>query len=226
VLIAIDEVLRFDELQALRQCLREACWVSGLATAGAQAATVKNNEQVDEAAPQLAQARRIVLEALNRNAMFFSAALPARILPPFFNRYRGASNRYGAHVDGAVRQAPDGRWLRTDVSATLFLSDPDSYDGGELTVHDTFGPHCVKLAAGSMVVYPSSSVHEVRPVARGERLACFMFIESLVRDPLARRLLFDLDMALLELRAQVGETAPIVKLTGVYHNLLRRWAQG
>ncbi|MCX8006183.1 MAG: Fe2+-dependent dioxygenase [Burkholderiaceae bacterium] len=226
MLVTIENVLQETELARLRELLARARWASGLATAGPQAATVKNNEQVQEGTPELAAARQLVLAALNRNALFFSAALPARVLPPFFNRYGGQSNYYGAHVDGAVRQGPDGRWLRTDVSATLFLSDPDSYDGGELTVHDTFGRHKVKLAAGAMVVYPSSSVHEVLPVTRGERVACFMFIESLVRDPLQRRLLFDLDMALLELRGQVGETAPIVTLTGVYHNLLRRWAQG
>lgn len=226
MLLTIDGVLTPQELSTVRALLSQARWASGSATAGMQAATVKNNEQVEEGSPPLAQAREIVLTALNRNALFFSAALPARILPPFFNRYRGQTNHYGPHVDGAVRRGGDGRWLRTDVSATLFLSDPASYDGGELTVHDTFGAHRVKLAAGAMVVYPSSSVHEVAPVMRGERLACFMFIESLVRDPLARRVLFDLDMALVELRAQLGETPPLVRLTGVYHNLLRRWAQG
>jgi PKHD-type hydroxylase len=226
MLLKIDDVLTAEELARARALLAQAPWVSGLATAGPQAATVKNNEQVDEAAPQLAELRHIVLAALNRNALFFAAALPSRVLPPFFNRYRGATNRYGRHVDNAMRHAPEGGYLRADVSATLFLSDPDDYDGGELTIVDTFGTHGVKLAAGSVVVYPSSSVHEVAPVTRGERVACFMFIESLVRDPLQRRLLFDMDVALLALREQIGETEPIVQLTGVYHNLLRRWAQG
>jgi PKHD-type hydroxylase len=226
MLLTIDDGLNPAELGEIRALLAQAPWSSGLATAGTQAATVKNNEQVDEAAPQLAELRRIVLAALNRNTLFFTAALPARVLPPFFNRYRGATNRYGRHVDNAMRHAPGGGYLRADVSATLLLSDPQDYDGGELTIVDTFGTHGVKLAAGSLVVYPSSSVHEVTPVTRGERVACFMFIESLVRDPLQRRLLYEMDMALLALRNEVGETPPVVQLTGVYHNLLRRWAQG
>jgi PKHD-type hydroxylase len=226
MLLTIDNVLTGEELAMVRALLAQSAWGSGLATAGTQAATVKNNEQVPEDAPHLPTLRGLVLGALNRNARFFTAALPSRVLPPQFNRYGGATNRYGRHVDNAMRRAPDGSWLRTDLSATLFLSDPADYDGGELTVVDTFGTHAVKLAAGSLVLYPSSSVHEVTPVARGERVACFMFIESLVRDPQQRRLLYDMDMALLQLRGELGETAPIVTLTGVYHNLLRCWAGG
>ncbi len=223
MLLTIDDVVDPRELDEVRGLLAKSPWESGLATAGIQAATVKNNEQLPEGATHLPELRRIVLGALNRNALFFTAALPLRILPPYFNRYRGATNTYGPHVDNAMRPT-DGGYVRADVSATLFLSDPADYDGGELTIADTFGRHSIKLRAGSMVVYPSSSVHEVTPVTRGERVACFMFIQSMVGDAGRRRLLYDLDMALLQLRQQVGETVPVVQLTGIYHNLLRRWA--
>jgi len=156
---------------------------------------------------------------------FFTAALPLKILPPFFNRYGGDSNHYGFHTDNAMRGMPDGSgYVRADVSATLFFSEPEDYDGGLLTVDDTFGRHGVKLKAGSLVVYPSSSIHEVSPVTRGERVACFMFMQSMVRDAGQRRMLYDLDMALLDLREEIGETEPVVRMTGIYHNLLRRWA--
>lgn len=226
MLLTLDAVLAPDELAEVRSLVSRSPWADGLQTAGTQAATVKRNQQLPEDAPHLQALRRIVLEALNRNALFFTAALPLKVLPPFFNRYAGTGNQYGEHVDSAMRRAGEGHYVRADVSATLFLSDPGDYDGGVLTISDTFGRHGVKLAAGSLVVYPSSSVHEVSPVTRGERLACFMFIQSMVRDPLQRRLLYDMDMALLELRQLVGETAPVVQLTGVYHNLLRRWADG
>lgn len=225
MLIALDNVLNADELAQARALLAEAGWVSGQVTAGVQAAEVKNNLQVPESAPQLPALRRLVLDALGRNPLFFSAALPLKILPPFFNRYEGAANHYGFHVDNAMRRAPDGGYVRADVSATLFLSDPEDYDGGVLTVADTFGRHGVKLTAGSLVVYPSSSVHEVSPVTRGARVACFMFMQSMVRDAGQRRLLYEMDMALLRLRQQVGESEPVVALTGSYHNLLRLWAE-
>lgn len=225
MLITIDDVLSPAELAEAQSLLAQTRWVSGQVTAGIQAATVKNNQQIPEDAPQLLRLRQLVLTALNRNALFFTAALPLKILPPFFNRYTGESNHYGFHTDNAMREMPDGSgYVRADVSATLFLSPPEDYDGGVLTVDDTFGRHGVKLKAGSMVVYPSSSIHEVTPVTRGERTACFMFMQSMVRDAGERRLLFDLDMALLSLREEHGETAPIVRLTGAYHNLLRRWA--
>lgn len=166
-----------------------------------------------------------MLVALNRNALFFTAALPLKILPPFFNRYTGATNAYGFHTDNAMRRQSDGGYVRADVSATLFLSDPEEYEGGILTIADTFGDHGIKLKAGSMVVYPSSSIHEVSAVTRGERLACFMFLQSMVRDPGKRRLLYDMDMALLQLRENVGDNEAVVHLTGTYHNLLRRWAE-
>lgn len=224
MLITLDDLLPADELATVRALLTRSPWTDGSATAGLQAATVKNNQQIPESAATLPELRQRVLAALNRQPLFFSAALPARILPPFFNRYAGGSNRYGQHIDNAMRAMPDGSgYVRADLSATLFLSDPDEYDGGELVIEDTFGRHCVKLPAGSLVLYPSSSVHEVTPVTRGARTACFMFIQSMVRDAEQRRLLFDLDMELLALRQQLGENASMVKLTGIYHNLLRRW---
>ncbi|MEY2633061.1 MAG: iron-regulated outer membrane protein [Pseudomonadota bacterium] len=226
MLITIDDILNPEELAEARRLLAAARWSSGLETAGTQAATVKRNQQVADNAAELPLLRRLVLNALQRNARFFAAALPLRILPPFFNRYGGAENTYGWHTDNAMRALPDGSgYVRADVSATLFFSDPEDYDGGVLNIADTFGQHGVKLRAGSLVVYPSSSIHEVSPVTRGERLACFMFMQSMVRDAGQRRLLYDMDMALWQLRQEVGETAPVVQLTGTYHNLLRRWAE-
>ncbi len=226
MLLTIDDVLTPDELDAARALLAQSPWTSGRVTAGTQAAQAKQNLQIPEDAPSLPALRRLVLGALNRNALFFSAALPLKILPPFFNRYAGAENRYGYHTDNAMRMMPDGSgYVRADVSATLFLSAPEDYDGGELVIEDTFGTHGVKLKAGSLVLYPSSSIHQVTPVTRGERLACFLFLQSMVRDPGQRRLLFDMDMALMDLRTQGGESEPAVRLTGVYHNLLRRWAE-
>lgn len=224
MLLTIDDLLANDEVARVRALLDRAEWSSGAATAGTQAVTVKNNRQIAEDAPLLPELRRIVLAALNRSPMFFTAVLPHRIVPPCFNRYADDADRYGAHIDNSMRALPDGSgYVRADVSATLFLSDPADYDGGELVIEDTYGRHEVKLPAGSLVVYPSSSVHQVQPVTRGERIACFMFIQSLVRDAEKRRLLFDFDMELLALRQQLGETPSMVRLTGVYHNLLRRW---
>ncbi len=224
MIVIIDPLLTADELATARSLLASARWSDGRITAGTQAAQAKNNEQLTEDEPSVTPLRELVLQALSRNASFFAAALPLKILPPFFNRYAGDTNAYGAHVDGAMRQAPDGRYVRADVSATLFLSDPDDYDGGELVVQDTFGTQRIKLAAGGLVLYPSSSVHQVTPVTRGERLASFMFMQSMVRDPSQRRLLYDMDMALLRLRETVGDTAEVIQLTGTYHNLLRQWA--
>ncbi|MDP3873019.1 MAG: Fe2+-dependent dioxygenase [Methyloversatilis sp.] len=224
MLLTIENLLPDDEIARLRALLARAGWSSGAATAGTQAVTVKNNQQIAEDAPLLPELRRIVLTALNRSPLFFTAVLPHRIVPPCFNRYADGADRYGAHIDNSMRALPDGSgYVRADVSATLFLSDPADYDGGELVIEDTYGRHEVKLPAGSLVIYPSSSVHQVQPVTRGERIGCFMFIQSLVRDAEQRRLLFDLDMELLTLRQQLGETPSMVRLTGVYHNLLRRW---
>ena len=224
MLSTLNDLLTADELGEVRALIARSNWANGRVTAGPQAAVVKNNEQLTEDAPLLPELRRIVLAAVSRSPLFFSAALPNRIVPPCFNRYAGSSNRYGEHIDNAMRARPDGSgYVRCDVSATLFLSDPDDYDGGELVIEDTFGRHEVKLPAGSLVLYPSSSVHQVQPVTRGERIGCFMFIQSLVRDAEQRRLLFDLDMELLALRQELGETASMVRLSGIYHNLLRRW---
>ncbi len=227
MLVTIDSVLSQDEVAAARDLLARSQWASGQITAGAQAAQVKQNQQLPENAEHLPALRHLVLDALNRAPVFFAAALPLAILPPFFNRYAGAANTYGFHTDNAMRLVPGqpGTYVRADISATLFLSEPEDYDGGVLTITDTFGNHGVKLKAGSLVLYPSSSVHAVTPVTRGERIACFMFIQSMVRDPGQRRLLYDMDMALLKLRQEVGETEPVVQLTGTYHNLLRRWAE-
>jgi PKHD-type hydroxylase len=226
MLLHVPDVLTAEELAQARLWLKEAAWVDGRITAGTQSAVVKSNRQLPEQAEQLPALRALVLEALNRNPLFFAAALPLRILPPFFNRYAGEANFYGAHVDGAMRMRPDGSgYVRADISATLFLSEPGEYEGGELLIEDTYGSQRVKLAAGSLVLYPSTSVHQVTPVIRGERLASFMFIQSMVRDPQKRRLLYDMDMALLELRQGMGETDAVVRLTGTYHNLLRQWAE-
>lgn len=227
MLVSIDNVLNPDELATARDLLARSQWASGQITAGVQAALAKNNQQLAEDAEHLPALRRLVLNALNRDPVFFAATLPLKILPPFFNRYAGASNTYGPHVDCAMRQIPNGAGMsmRSDISATLFLSDPESYEGGVLTIADTFGEHGIKLKAGSLVLYPSSSVHQVTPITSGERVACFMFMQSMVRDAGQRRLLYDMDMALLELRESLGETAAVVKLTGTYHNLLRLWAE-
>jgi len=225
LLLTLPDVLLKDELTTIRGLLKQAQWVDGRSTAGTQAAQVKNNQQLAEQDPLLAQIRRIVMQALHRDPLFFSAVLPDKILPPFVNRYVGATNHYGFHVDNAMRSMPDGSArVRADVSATLFLNEPDEYEGGELVVQDVFGDQRIKLKAGSIVIYPSSSVHAVTPVTGGERLASFMFIQSMVRDAAHRRMLFDMDMALVRLRQQHGETPEVVQLTGIYHNLLRQWA--
>ncbi|MFN3716789.1 MAG: Fe2+-dependent dioxygenase [Thiobacillus sp.] len=224
MVVMIDKVLAPDELAAIRQRLAGANWATGL-SAGAQAALVKKNQQLPEDAPQLAELRLLVMRALNRSSTLLSAALPNKILPPNFNRYSGETNTYGWHADNTLRNLPDGSWLRTDVSATLFLTEPADYDGGELAIEDTYGEQRIKLAAGSLVVYPSGSIHEVKPVTRGERLACYFFMQSLVKDSEARRQLFEMDMALIALRQKLGDGDPhLVRLTALYNNLLRKWA--
>ena len=225
MLVQVHNVLDADALTRCRALLAAGCWVDGRITAGSQSAQVKNNLQLPESAPASAAARAIVLEGLERSPLFFAAALPKRIFPPLFNRYEGAANAFGNHIDNAVRTVgTTGQRVRTDLSATLFLSDPAAYEGGELVIEDTYGPRLVKLAAGDLVLYPSTSVHRVEPVTHGARLASFLWIESMVRDDGQRRILYDLDMAILDLRQSYGEIAPAVRLTGTYHNLLRRWA--
>ena len=227
MLLTIDDVLNPAELVMARHWLDAASWSGGHVTAGAQAAQVKNNLQLAEGAQGLTELRQLVLKALSRSALFFTATLPLKIAPPGFNQYMGATNMYGAHADSAMRMDPGqpGACLRSDISATLFLTEPQDYDGGVLTIHDTFGLHGIKLKAGSMVVYPSSSLHSVSPVTLGARTSCFMFIQSMVRDAGQRRILYDMDMALLSLRAEHGETQAIVTLTSTYQNLLRCWAE-
>lgn len=226
MLLHLTQILTADEVAQAREWMRdEALWLDGRSTAGVQALSQKNNQQLAQGSEASRRLQDMVLQALQRDPVFVSAALPKRILPPLFNRYGGGSNFYGPHVDGAVLKVPTtGQWLRTDVSCTVFLSDPATYDGGELLVQDTYGSRGVKLAAGDAVLYPGTSVHQVTPVTRGERLASFFWIESLVRSDEQRRLLFDLDMNLLKLREQHGETPETTALTGVYHNLLRQWA--
>ncbi|MES2992863.1 MAG: Fe2+-dependent dioxygenase [Pseudomonadota bacterium] len=227
MLLHVREVLNAAELREARALLARAAWGDGRVTAGVQSAQAKNNEQLPQDAAETRALQQIVLGGLNRHAVFFSAALPKRVFPPLFNRYGGASNSFGDHVDNAIRFLPGGQGdrLRTDVSCTLFLADPDEYDGGELTVEDTFGAQRIKLPAGDMVLYPGTSVHRVEPVTRGFRVASFFWLESMVRSDEQRRLLFDMDSHLMRLRASVGETDPaVIGLTGTYHNLLRLWA--
>jgi PKHD-type hydroxylase len=225
MLIQIQNVLGPEDLKQIRAELAQATWLHGSATAGPQALQVKNNEQLaqDCAVSQRLQAR--VLQAVQRHPLFFSAALPRKIFNPLFNRYGGANDHYGAHIDSAIMHSrhPD-QYVRSDVSCTLFLVEPDDYEGGELTIHDTYGSQQIKLPAGDMVLYPSASLHEVRPVTRGYRMACFFWVESMVRSDEQRRLLYELDMNLLRLRRQHGEQPETTALTGTYHNLLRMWA--
>src|SRR5689334_10723742 len=227
MLLHLREVLEADGIRRLRELLADAPWTDGRVTAGVQSAQAKNNEQLPQDCEAARAGQQIVLAALNRHHLFFSAALPKRVFPPLFNRYAGAANAFGDHVDNAVRYLPGGQAerVRTDVSATLFLADPADYGGGELVVGDTFGAQRIKLPAGDMVLYPGTSVHRVEPVTRGARMASFFWIESMVRSDEQRRLLHDMDLHLMSLRQSVGETDPaIIGLTGTYHNLLRQWA--
>ena len=225
MLLHIPEVITQDEVRHARELLASAPWTDGRASAGVQARQVKNNEQLPHDCDAAKHIRSMVLGGLDRHPLFFSAALPKRVFTPRINRYGGAANTYGNHVDNAIRFAPDtGLRVRTDISCTVFLADPDEYDGGELVVQDTFGEQRVKLRAGDMVLYPGTSVHKVEPVTRGYRLACFFWIESMVRSDEQRRLLYELDMNLVRLRQEHGEGPSTTALTGTYHNLLRMWA--
>jgi PKHD-type hydroxylase len=224
MLLHIPNVLNADELSQLRHLMAQADWADGKVTAGTQSAQVKRNIQLPEKSTDAEAARLIVLKALNRNALFFSAALPKKIYPPLFNQYQVGMD-FGAHIDNAVRtHAISGVHVRTDISSTLFLSDPDSYEGGELVVEDTYGHQIVKLPAGDMVLYPGTSLHHVRPVTQGTRVACFFWTQSMVREDAQRTLLFDMDAAIATLREQVGDNAAVIRLTGNYHNLIRMWA--
>lgn len=226
MLLQLPHILSPEEVRAIRERLAdESLWLDGRTSAGTQAVNVKRNEQLSQDSTVSRELQAQVLAAVQRSAQFFSAALPRRYFNPLFNRYRPAFPTYGAHIDSAVLHSRRTQeWVRSDVSCTLFLSEPDVYEGGELTIHDTYGQQRVKLPAGHAVIYPSSSLHEVAPVTRGARIASFFWIESMVRSDEQRRLLYDLDMNLLALRQRHGETAETTALTGTYHNLLRMWA--
>lgn len=224
MLLHIPDVLNAEQLAEARATLASAEWVDGRITAGHHSERVKRNRQIPERHPIARRIGEMILAALDRNALFLSAALPLKIVPPTFNRYEGGET-YGSHVDGAIRpiQGTPLR-VRTDLSATVFLSPPENYDGGELVVDDTHGAHRVKLPAGSMILYPGSSLHRVEPVTRGIRLAAFFWIESMVREDGRRRLLFDLDRAVQQTAAAIPDNPAVAQLYNVYHNLLRQWA--
>ena len=225
MLLRIPAVLTPDEVTHCRQVLADTQWIDGRVTAGAQSASAKHNLQVPEDAPQARALGDLILRALGGNTTFNAAAQPLRVFPPLFNRY-DTGMAFDAHVDNAIRYIKEARQrLRTDISSTLFLTDPADYDGGELVIEDTYGDHQVKLAAGDMVVYPGTSRHHVNPITRGSRWSSFFWVQSMVRDDGQRALLFDLDTAIQSLRGKDGDTPPVVQLTGVYHNLLRRWAE-
>lgn len=224
----LKNLLTPEEVQhALALLGPETPWLDGRTSAGAQAVNQKNNQQLSQASPEAAQLQRVVLSALQRHALFFSAALPRKIFNPLFNRYSGDTNAYGAHVDSAVmRSHATNEWVRSDISCTVFLSEPHEYDGGELLITQPGGEPRVKLPAGDAILYPGSTVHQVAPVTRGERIASFFWVQSMVRSNEQRELLFAMDMDLLRLRQSAGERHPaVVGLTGAYHNLLRMWAE-
>jgi PKHD-type hydroxylase len=217
-------VLTADQVLRARQLLHDADWVDGRVTAGHQSARAKDNMQLAEGSPAAREVGAMILAALEQSALFISAALPARVFPPLFNRYQGGQ-AFGTHVDNAIRQVTGTpHRIRTDLSATLFFTGPDEYDGGELVVEDTFGTHTVKLPAGHLILYPSTSLHHVRPVTQGARIASFFWIQSMIRDDGERTLLFDLDVAIQQINSGGGDQSAAVQLTGIYHNLLRRWA--
>lgn len=223
MLIAIPDVLDPAGVARVRALIDAAKWVDGNVTSGPQAALAKRNEQLPEESAAAREAGELVLDALGRSPLFIAAALPLKAFPPLFNRYSGGQD-FGLHVDNAIRIKRDFR-IRSDLSATLFLEDPAAYDGGELVIEDRFGPQTVKLPAGHMVLYPASSLHRVTPVTRGVRTASFFWLQSMVRDDGARRILFDLDQGVQAVATAQGQGDPaVVQLTGVYHNLLRRWA--
>jgi PKHD-type hydroxylase len=226
MLIAIPDLLNADGVAAVRALIDGAQWVDGNETSGHQVALAKNNLQLSGASPEGQQAGQIILKALGRTALFIAAALPLRIVPPLFNSYAGGQ-ALGTHIDNAMRVHPGtGAPTRADLSMTVFLEPPEAYEGGELTVETHFGVQRVKLPAGHAVLYPSSSMHRVEPVTRGRRVASFLWMQSMIRDDGARATLFDIDMAIQSLAVTVGQDDPsIIRLTGAYHNLLRRWAE-
>jgi PKHD-type hydroxylase len=226
MMLVIPSVLEGRELAHVRKLVTGADWIDGNATSGRQSALAKKNRQLPEDSDAAREAGNLILDALGTSALFISAALPLKVFPPLFNRY-GVGDRFDTHVDNAIRiqRGTDFR-MRSDLSATLFLSDPADYEGGELVVEDALGTHGVKLAAGDMVLYPASRLHHVTAITRGERLCSFFWIQSMVRDDGARQILFDLDSSIQAVAKDRGQDDPaIIRLTGVYHNLLRRWAE-
>ena len=223
MLLHVPGVLTEAQVVRCRDLMAAAKWVDGRVTAGFQSAEAKDNLQIEEHAPEAHEMGEMIVKALERNELFITGALPLRVFPPLFNRYEGGMT-FGAHVDNAIRQIKGTPLrIRTDLSATLFLSRPDEYDGGELVVEDTYGAHSAKLPAGNLVLYPATSLHRVNPVTRGIRLASFFWIQSMVRDDGERTLLFDLDMAINRVNKAIPNHPGVIALTSCYHNLLRRW---
>jgi len=224
MLLAIPDVLTVEQAAHCRHMLEQADWIDGRVTAGHQSAQAKNNLQLPEDHATARQLGDMIVAALERNSMFMAAALPLKLFPPLFNRYREGGS-FGTHVDNAVRQVTGTpHRVRTDLSATLFFTAPEEYDGGELLIEDTYGVHNIKLPAGHLILYPASSLHQVRPITRGERLASFFWVQSMVRDDAKRMLLFDLDLAVQRIGQDMPDHPSAVQLTGIYHNLLRLWA--
>lgn len=224
MLIEIPALLKAEEVEVAVATLLDQPWVDGKVTAGQRSAMAKNNRQLSEDAPVAIRLGEQILSRLSDNALFMSAALPKKIYPPLFNRYSGGG-AFDWHIDNTIRGLKGVRErVRTDISATLFLADPASYDGGELVIRDTFGEHAVKLPAGHLLIYPASSLHKINPVTRGERIASFFWIESLVREDSQRQLLLDMDVAIQRLSAQHADDHALLQLSGAYHNLLRRWS--
>src|SRR5690242_17635468 len=225
MLVRVPALLSAQEVAQCRDVLSRSQWVNGKITAGAQSAQAKKNLQIPENSKEARELGELILQRLGRNELFTSAALPLRVFPPLFNRY-DADMKFDTHIDNSIRFVPGAPIrVRTDLSATLFLTAPEDYDGGELVIEDTYGEQQVKLPAGDMVLYPATSRHRVNPITRGSRWASFFWIQSMVRDDGQRALLFDLDNAIQSLRKKDGESAEAVQLTGVYHNLIRRWAE-
>ncbi|MCX7587709.1 Fe2+-dependent dioxygenase [Phenylobacterium sp. 58.2.17] len=226
MMLHIPEVLTKAQVAELRRVIDAGDWVDGNATSGTQSALAKRNEQLPEGSEAARYAGEKILDALSRSPLFVTAALPQTVFPPLFNRY-GGGQTFATHIDNSIRQSRDGSVrIRSDLSATLFLTEPEDYDGGELLVEDTYGVHEVKLPAGDMILYPASSLHQVTPVTRGARTSSFFWIQSMIRDDARRALLFQMDIAIQQLSLKVGAGAPeLVSLTGTYHNLLRMWAE-
>jgi len=226
-MLHIPNILTAEQLNIVKEILNQANWLDGKITAGEQSEQVKNNQQLDELDVYAVKAREIILKALGANGLFFSHALPKKIFPPMFNLYTQHKNSFGNHIDNSVRTSKQGMWVRTDLSCTLFISNPKEYEGGELVIEDTLQSTTIKLNAGDLILYPSSFVHRVEPVTKGSRMASFFWVESMVQSLEQRQVLFDMDMALRNLRDANSSTdsQELIQLTGCYHNLLRMWAQ-